>query len=978
MGVVRLVGGILATFMCLLLVPNSASAQATTASGIAGVVRDASGAVLPGVTVEASSPALIERVRTVVTDSEGRYNIIDLRSGTYVVTFTLTGFSTFRRDGVVLGAGFTATVNADMRLGTVEETVTVTGEAPLVDTQSARRQTVMTSEMLNVLPSSVKNLNNLVTLTPGFRGNEGFDITGGYTGQVGQSYHGKAGTKVNFDGMSIQHAAGNQGYNQNQDTVDETVLSTSGITAETNADGVQINLVPKEGSNIFSGNVNGLYSGKSLQSDNLSDDLIARGLVSVTSVNYVYDFGTNLGGPIFRDRMWFYGAFREWGNDRGAAGKFYNKTQGTFFYTPDYDKPAFTHEWMESKALRITWMVNSKNKINLFADNQRDCHCPALVSAGSIDAPEAFFSYRLNPAGLYQATWSAPLSSKLLAEAGIGVVHGSWPQESQPEVGPNDVSIMEQSTGIRFGNLATRRYHQHVPRYSQRGSLSYVTGSHALKGGFQFEESKANYGVTAVGDVNYVVRDGIPVSITQWATPWFEQNRNKDWGFFVQDQWTIKRLTTNYGVRFERFHGYTPAQHVDATPNGWIPARDFEAVNNIPLWKDWNPRFGAAYDLFGDGRTALKFSIGRFVAKTSVTITQSINPIVTSINQVSRTWNDVNNNRIPDCDLGNRQANLECGAMSNLNFGSSNVTTHYADDAINGWGIRGNNWDMSAEIQHQLGPGVSLAAGYYRNWYGNFTVTDNTLVTSADYDTFCITAPKDARLPDGGGYQVCGLADISPAKFGQVNSVVTQASHFGEQQQINDFFNVTLSTRLSNGVMLGGGVDTGRNVTDNCFVVDTPQQLVNCHSVTGFEGNTQYKAFGSIQLPYDFMVSGVFQNIAGPPITASYAASNAEIAPSLGRNLAACGTRNPCTSTATVPLITPGTMFDDRMTRLDVRLAKRVRLGSKMSLQGNFNVYNVFNGSAVNVLNTNYGPRWLEPSRIQDGRMLQFSGSLSY
>jgi hypothetical protein len=975
---VRLVAGTLAVILSTLLLPAHASAQATTASGIAGVARDTSGAVLPGVTVEASSPALIEKVRSVVTDGEGRYNIIDLRSGTYVVTFTLPGFRTFRRDGIVLQAGFTATVNAEMPLGTVEETVTVTGEAPLVDTQSARRQTVMSAELLNVLPSSVKNLNNLVTLTPGFRGNEGFDITGGYTGQVGATYHGKGGTKVNFDGMSIQHASGNQGYNQNQDTVDETVLSISGMSAETNADGVQINLVPKEGSNIFSGSTQGLYSGKSLQSDNMNDKLRARGLLSVTTVNYVYDVGTNLGGPIFQDRLWFYGAFREWGNDRGAAGKFYNKTQGTFFYTPDLSKPAFTHEWMESKALRLTWMVTAKNKINLFADNQRDCHCPALVSSGSIDAPEAFFSYRLNPAGLYQATWSAPFTNKLLAEAGIGVVHGSWPQESQPEVGPNDVSIMEQSTGIRFGNLATRRYHQHVPRRSQRGSLSYVTGSHAIKAGFQFENSTANFGVSTIGDVNYVVRDGIPVSITQWATPWFEQNRNKDWGWFIQDQWTVQRLTMNYGVRFERFHGYIPAQHVDATPNGWVPARDFPEVKNVPLWKDWNPRVGAAYDLFGDGRTALKFSIGRFVAKTSVTITQSVNPIVTSINNVSRSWNDANNNRIPDCDLANRQANGECGAMANLNFGGTAITTRFADDAINGWGVRGSNWDMSAELQHQLGPGVSMTAGYYRNWYDNFTVTDNTLVSPSDYNTYCITAPKDSRLPSGGGYQVCGLADISLAKFGQVNSVTTAASNFGKHEQINEFLNVTLSTRLRNGMMFGGGVDTGRNITDNCYVVDSPQNLVNCHTVTGFEGNTQYKAFGSYNLPYDFFVSAVFQNIAGPPITASYAASNAEIAPSLGRNLAACGTRVPCTSTAVVPLITPGTVFDDRMTRLDLRLAKRLRLTDRVGLQANFNIYNVFNGAAVNVLNNTYGPRWMEPSRIQDGRMLQFSASVTY
>ena len=275
----------LCVVMCVLLLPGVSAAQATTASGLAGVARDASGGVLPGVTVEASSPALIEKVKVAVTDADGRYNIIDLRTGTYTVTFSLTGFSLFVREGIVLTAGFTAQVNADMRIGSLEETITVTGESPLIDTQTARRQVVVSSDLLNVLPSSVKNLNNLVSLTPGYRGNEGFDITGGYTGQVGLSYHGKAGTKVNFDGMSIQHASGNQGYNQNQEVVQETVLSTSGITAETNADGVQINLVPKEGSNRFSGSASGLYSGSGLQSDNLTDKLRAFGLLSTTSVN---------------------------------------------------------------------------------------------------------------------------------------------------------------------------------------------------------------------------------------------------------------------------------------------------------------------------------------------------------------------------------------------------------------------------------------------------------------------------------------------------------------------------------------------------------------------------------------------------------------------------------------------------------------------------------------------------------------------
>src|SRR5262245_65036027 len=304
---------------CVLLLPSLASAQQASASGIAGVVRDTSGAVLPGVTVEASSPALIEKTRSIVTDSEGRYNIVDLRPGVYQVTFTLSGFNVFRRDGIELTSGFTATVNADLQVGALTETITVTGESPLVDTRNVRKQTVVSADLLNVLPSSVKNLNNLVALTPGFRGNEGLHVTGAYTGQIGGTFHGKGATNVQFDGMGIQHASGNQGYNANADTVQELVMYTSGIAADSNADGAIVNMIPKEGGNEFRGSISGLFSNDNLMSDNLSDELIERGLMSVNRLNYIYDAGFTLGGPIKRDRLRFYGSFRELANKRQAA-----------------------------------------------------------------------------------------------------------------------------------------------------------------------------------------------------------------------------------------------------------------------------------------------------------------------------------------------------------------------------------------------------------------------------------------------------------------------------------------------------------------------------------------------------------------------------------------------------------------------------------------------------------------------------------
>ncbi len=545
-----------ASFVCVglgligaLFFSGAVSAQQAAASGIAGVVKDASGAVLPGVTVEAASPALIEKVRTVVSDGEGRYNIVDLRPGAYVVTFSLTGFTSFRRDGIELPSGFTATVNADMTVGALTETVTVTGESPLVDTRNARKQTVVSSDLLNLLPSSVKNLNNLVSLTPGFRGNEGFDVTGAYSGQIGGTYHGKGGTNVQFDGMGIQHASGNQGYNANAETVQELAMSTSGISADSNADGAIVNMIPREGGNVFAGGATGLYSRRGLMSDNLSDELILRGLKSVNALNYIYDAGFTLGGPIKKDRLWFFGSFREWGNERQAANKFYNLTQHTPFYTADLSRPAFAKEWYESKAVRVTLRASNKNKFNVFADPQRDCHCPALTASGSLNAPEAFFSYRLKPAGLYQVTWNAPVTNKLLFEAGWGRADGSWPIYRQPEVTPDDVSIVELSTGMRY-NSGTPTFGplyyttQLVPRFSQRFSSSYVTGTHTFKAGLQLEESYVQlWAENGTKNLEYTFNKQVPVSLTQWATPYGLRAEANDFGFYAQDQWTLNRVT---------------------------------------------------------------------------------------------------------------------------------------------------------------------------------------------------------------------------------------------------------------------------------------------------------------------------------------------------------------------------------------------------------------------------------------------------
>src|SRR5256712_10644304 len=391
--------------LCVLLFSAATSAQEN--SGIAGVARDTSGGVLPGVTVEAASPALIEKVRTVVTDGKGRYNIVDLRPGSYTVTFSLGGFSTVKREGVELSAGFTATVNADLQVGSLAETVTVTGATPLVDTQNVRKQIVASKDLLDSLPTSTKHINMLVTLTPGFTGVTPVD--GRYAAEPG-SFHGKRGTKVSFDGMGVENSSGNSSYQINAAVVEEMVLQTSGISAEVNADGPVMNVIPKEGGNTFKTILNGLFTDHHLESDNLTDAWRARGLQTVNKTLKIFDEAASLGGPIKKDRLWFFGASRTWGSARQFAGVYWNKTQNEALtppgaertvvrLTPWVDRPldrlSGRVEWYDSFVTRLTWQASPKNKIHYLIDHQHACNCVATSSAFTQEGTGG--SYRFEP-----------------------------------------------------------------------------------------------------------------------------------------------------------------------------------------------------------------------------------------------------------------------------------------------------------------------------------------------------------------------------------------------------------------------------------------------------------------------------------------------------------------------------------------------------------------------------------------------------
>ena len=449
-----------------LLAPTSAFAQ-----GISGEVTDNTGGVLPGVTVTAASPALIEGERIAITDSQGLYAIVALEPGLYSVTFTLPGFNTIIREGIELTTGFTANIDSAMGVGGIEETITVTGAAPVVDVQNVRRQTAVTAEVLSTLPMSTKHVNNLVTLTPGFTGLA--DVGGRYSSQVGGEYHGKSGTKVAMDGMGVENSFGNSSYQINAAAVSEMVLQTTGISADTNADGAVVNVIPKEGGNTFSGILAGFYAGDAMESQNLTPALMDAGLTTSNKTLKLWDQSLSIGGPVARDRLWFFIAGRSWGFSRAHAGVYWNQntfpgapptgaaevphasgsgSQGGELHPVRVDRPDNRYsgrlEWYDSYLSRLTWQAATNHKFNITYDEQRACNC------GSTNAnrmQESAPGYRFDPNRLMQFTWTSTQTSRLLLEAGGTIAISQWNTFLMPGVEADEVT----DSGFRAGDAPT-------------------------------------------------------------------------------------------------------------------------------------------------------------------------------------------------------------------------------------------------------------------------------------------------------------------------------------------------------------------------------------------------------------------------------------------------------------------------------------------------------------------------------------------
>ena len=940
---------ILTAAVSLVLLPVAASAQST----ITGSVKDSSGAVLPGVTVEASSPALIEKVRTVVSDAQGRYAIVDLRPGTYRVIFTLTGFMTFAQEAIDLPSNFTATVNGELKVGAVEETVTVSGMSPVVDVQNAQRTTVLTRALLDAIPVP-RMYQAEGALAVGTKVSD--QNVGGARSAVNPRLTAHMSvtkdTTIDVDGMKMNTlvGGGDSHPDHNDAMTQEVTVQTAALGAEVSAGGPHLNLIPREGGNVFSGATYLGYTDSAFQFDNLTDDLIKRGLQTPDSVKKIYDVNVSLGGPIKRDRLWFFGSYRNVGNDNIVANSFY----------PD-GSPGVYDQRVRNYTLRLTWQVNPRNKITAYDDYQWK-YVGHLYTSG-IDVATAS---RTRPPVLKYTNgikWTSTVSNKLVFDVGYGTSVNAYTEKYQPGILKDPFTPAWYATAGRQDIIRLTTTSASTPetgtynfRYMLISSAQYVTGSHALKMGVQWHIGQTWNTADANADLVQRYRDGVPDSVIVYNTPTrLYALMGADFGLYLQDSWTLRRLTINPGIRYEYFNSSAQANAVEA--GRFVPARSFAEIPDIPNWKNFAPRLGVVYDLTGDAKTAVKASVNKYNRNFTTDFANRYNPL--ALQSDTRNWSDCDflpgtstcSTRVLATNKDNIAQDNEIGPSNNLNFGRA--PARHADPAIK----RPYDIEYSLSVVRQLRTGVSVTAAWYRRDTYNLEQQLNTLVTVADYAAFTTPSPLNG--------EPVTIYNLNRSKQGLVDLLDTNATDRSTARINYNGLELSFSARLPRGGSVFGGWSADKLVTVACASFD-PNTFRYCdQSQLGVPFRHDFKFAGSYPIVWGVQVGAMLQSYAGLPLAVNWTPA-ASVFPGAQR-----------TQSVTINLIPPGSQYLDRWNQLDLSFRKTFKLG-KYRVDGALDMFNASNSNVVLSQNQSFGSTLGQPQAVLQGRLLRVSSQIKF
>jgi hypothetical protein len=1025
--------------LMLLAMPALTSAQ--QGSTISGTVRDTSGAVLPGVTIEVSSPALIEKTRSAISDGEGKYSIVQLRPGIYSVVFTLPGFATVRRENLELTSDFTATVNAEMKVGGVEETITVAAESPVVDVQSITQRTVMTRDILDSVPTG-RNIQAVGIMIPGTSiavgGGGALSRDVGGSGGMQQSplqFRGSGDTVQKIEGLRLNNLCAQGAYSGvywNDGSFQEISYVTGADSAEMGQGGIRVNMVPKDGGNSFRGSIFGNFADGNWAANNLGDNLAGdltynrnNRLNNVGTIEKVWDVNPSIGGPILRDKIWFNYTFRSWGVNKYVADSYFDSDPSPFRYVADTSRPGIDDGNIWSNVGRVAAQVSSKDKVSVYFDKQQKYRNHWGISA---TVPPEAAGVQVTPTNYVGVTkWTRTQTSRLLFEGGFGIYNQNYTELYQPSVTGTDAkvfdidairaarvyTVFDQSNG-RIANAWNVPQTSFSTLRTYMGAASYVTGSHSFRFGASVSEGDWRRIRVYSGDASAITYNaGVPVQATL-QLPWDRRNGIKaDTGIFAQDRWSMGRVTLNLGIRYDWFQGETqpssvlPSRH-NAT--GFAFERCADGKNNpaagcvgqVQNWKDFSPRVGFSWDVFGNGRTAIKASAARYVNGQTIAVADDINPVSALSLTDIRPWRDLDGNGLPYDANGNLQFGELSPSTATPTFGRNVSTTSYDPEVLNGWFKRGYNTEYTFAAQHQLADRMSINGGWYRRAFGNQTFTDDLRFNLSSYDgPFCMMAPTNENLPGGGGYQVCGIYNLKPSVFAQnlpANNLVTFADNFGGITNVYQGVDVNLDWRLPRGAFVRGGLNMQRRRFNNCNLIEsagpdavatTTELGTETYPGSGesfcdrtYPYRPDVKFMGSYTLPLDIQFSATYQfsrgiqnGGAGPSLRANWAVTNAVINPFIGSNWTGAASR-------VVSLLREGADYGPyNLNQVDLRASKRFRAG-RTRMRVDFDLYNVFNSNWPYTLNATFATTatsaWLRPTNVLQSRFFKIGAQIDF
>jgi Carboxypeptidase regulatory-like domain/TonB dependent receptor-like, beta-barrel len=1023
--------GVFASLMCLTILTSEAVAQST----ITGAVKDETGAVLPGVTIEANSPSLIERTRTVITDESGNYRIIDLRPGSYSITFSLPGFKTYKREEVELVSNFTATINAVMTVGAVDQTITVATETPVVDLETNIKAQVLPRDTLDSIPTA-HTIQSVGQLVLGIQLNSP-DVGGSQAMQ--QTYFtvhgaGVAQTSVLMDGMILNGLQGDgavQSY-MNDAGNEQMVYQTGGGNAETPTGGLKLNMAPKEGGNSLHGSVFAGFESSSLQSNNLSPFLASHGVKAVDRIGTYRDIDWTLGGPIKKDKLWFFTSSRFFTVNRPVANSFWipqGRTYADCLNAVVACKQAINEQTINSVLLRLTWQVSARNKLSAYMDRlfkTRD------HDVGPGDDP-ATAGFRWN-SPIYETStikWTSTLSSRLLIEGGYSSNIERYNNLYEPGVrkpyGSPEwyAGALKNDTILNTRtNARTFEYGSYPDRHNAQAAVSYILGSHNIKFGLQDSWGSYNQTAWANADLYQNYQSGLPFTVTLLATPARWKDRlNANLGIYGQDAWTIKRrLTITYGLRFEYVSEQVSGQPAQQGRFANIPA--FGDIH-MPIWRTYSPRTAVVFDLFGNGKTAIRFGFNRFEAAATTTIAGLYNPANMATVQATAAWTDgtfdpVLNQIVGKDDIA--QGTPGCVYLSpgcEINF--QNVPKNFGTVSL-------SNPDPNLErpysqaynvgVTHELLRGVAVTAEFFRSYAKNILERNNTLrpgtmtgpssVSNANYRAVPVFSPID-------GHAITMYDPISTAVQQAVANVDTNDPKL---KNVYTGFEFNFNAKLPHGGRIFGGSSTDRSVANTCGAAATnPNFLIYCdQSQYGIPWRTQFKLVGTYPLPWwGIQFSGSLQALPGyvlyhnalPTLQqGSVVSPNAslnfpnsagtvfQISPTTRYTVcpgesAAAGCHvgdlvitDMKQAQLNVPLIPTGTELTPRVNQVDFSVSKRFTF-ERIRLEPKIDIFNAFNSSDYYtvrsmVYSTTANATYKLPGSILQGRIVRLGAVFNW